>query len=231
MTYRLEYSTWLSDGDRRIIGEKEAKFLRLIKEGCSLSAAATSIGLDGEMAKIIVDEMEANSGTVLVARDIPSLTSEGERLLLEFECRRMRIADQLKHLYQNPVFTVDGIVIQDERILLVKRGNDPFAGMYALPGGYIDHGESAEEAVMREIEEETGLHTEVLDLVGAYTKLGRDPRGHICTLVYRLLIRGGSLRPGDDAAEISFFPFNSLPELAFDHAEIIADILHMYRKS
>ncbi len=133
------------------------------------------------------------------------------------------MADQLRHLYRNPVFGTDGIVIQEDRVLLVRRRNDPFAGSYALPGGFMEVDESAEECVVREVEEETGLRTEVLDLVGAYTRPGRDPRGHICTLAYRLVVRSGSLCAGDDASEAAFFSMEALPELAFDHRDIVTD--------
>lgn len=229
MPYRLEYRTWLSEGGRRLLGEEEANLLRLIREKRSLSAAAEAAGLGAEEAAALLDRTEKGCGLSLVDRREAALTAEGDRLLCELDSRCKRMADQLKHLYRNPVFGVDGIMIQEGRVLLIERGNEPFAGMYALPGGFMDHGETSEEAVVREVEEETGLRTEVLDLVGAYTRPGRDPRGHICTLAYRLIVRGGSLRAGDDAANAAFFPLDSLPALAFDHAGILEDVRLRYR--
>ena len=229
MPYRLEYRAWLSEDGRRLLGEEEAALLRLVREKRSLSSAAMAAGLDVDEATALLDRAEENCGAILVDRREGAVTAEGDRLLCELDSRCNRMADHLKHLYRNPVFGADGIIIQDGGVLLIKRGNEPFAGMYALPGGFMDHGESAEEAAVREVEEETGLRTEVLDLVGAYTRPGRDPRGHICTLAYRLAVRGGKLRAGDDAAEAAFFPLDSLPALAFDHADILEDVRLRYR--
>ena len=225
MPYRLDYSTWLSDGDRRLLGEAEAKLLSLIAESGSLASASAAASLTVDDAAALLERAERCCRTPLTssADGVVRLTAEGERLLQEFECRSRRMADQLRHLYRNPVFGTDGIVIQEDRVLLVRRRNDPFAGSYALPGGFMEVDESAEECVVREVEEETGLRTEVLDLVGAYTRPGRDPRGHICTLAYRLVVRSGSLRAGDDASEAAFFSMEALPELAFDHRDIVTD--------
>ncbi|MGI5960772.1 MAG: NUDIX domain-containing protein [Methanomassiliicoccaceae archaeon] len=230
MPYRLEYRTWLSDGDRRLLGEEEAGLLRLMMGG-SLSVAAKAAGMSVPDAREMIESVGRACGADLVVfeGDTTRLTAEGERLLMEFESRRRRMDDQLRHMYRNPVFGVDGIVIQEGKVLLVRRGKEPFLGKHALPGGFMNVDETAEEAVVREVEEETGLVTEVLDLVGAYTMPGRDPRGHICTLAYRLVVRGGSLRAGDDAAGAAFFPLRSLPDLAFDHRRILEDAMRMYR--
>ena len=230
MPYRLEYRAWLSENGRRLLGEEDAGLLRRIRETRSLTAAAEAAGMGVDEAMAMLDSAEESSGVRLVDRDESSLTAEGDSLLCELDSRCRRMADQLEHLYRNPVFGADGIIIQDGKVLLVKRANEPFAGMYALPGGFMDHGETSEEAAVREVEEETGLRTEVLDLVGAYTRPGRDPRGHICTLAYRLVVRGGGLRAGDDAAEAAFFDLDSLPPLAFDHRRILDDVQLMLSK-
>lgn len=119
--------------------------------------------------------------------------------------------------------TVDGIVIKDGKILLVKRAKDPFKGRWALPGGFVEYGEKMEEAVTREVKEETGLDTRIIRLFGVYSDPERDPRGHTVSIVYCLKISGGKIHGGDDASEVGFFPLSSLPELAFDHADIISD--------
>ncbi len=125
--------------------------------------------------------------------------------------------------YKSPALTVDGIVVEDGKILLIKRGNRPFQGTYALPGGFVDYGETVEDAVKREMVEETGLITEISHLLGVYSDTSRDPRGHTVSLVYVLKVNGGILSAGDDAAETVWFPLNKLPELAFDHAKIVDD--------
>ena len=123
----------------------------------------------------------------------------------------------------SPRVTVDGIILRDKQILLIQRKSQPFKGNWALPGGFVDYGERTEDAVIREIFEETGLKTRVLSLVGVYSDPQRDPRGHTITVVYDLEIMGGTLQHGDDASDAQFFPLNTLPSLSFDHDKIIQD--------
>ncbi len=127
--------------------------------------------------------------------------------------------------YKNPALTVDGIIIIDGKLLLIKRGRDPFKGQYALPGGFVEIGERVEEAVEREAKEETGLDTEVRDLIGVYSAPDRDPRGHTVSVVFYLKVIGGQMKAGDDACDIGLFDLNALPELAFDHSKIIDDYI------
>lgn len=124
-----------------------------------------------------------------------------------------------------PLLTVDGIVFVGSMLVLVRRRNKPFKGQYALPGGFVEPGETVEQAVVREVEEETGLKTRVKKLFGVYSDPQRDPRGHVVTIVYLLDAVGGSLRSGDDAAGIKLFPLSELPKLAFDHEKIIRDFI------
>ena len=131
--------------------------------------------------------------------------------------------------YTSPKLTVDGAVIKDKKILLVKRKNYPFKGSWALPGGFVEYNERVEDAVVREIYEETGLKTKVKNLVGVYSDPKRDPRGHVVTIVYLLESKEDEPRGGDDAAEAKFFDFKSLPSLAFDHDIILKDILKEVR--
>ena len=129
--------------------------------------------------------------------------------------------------YKSPKITVDGIILDEgkKRILLVKRGREPFKGKWALPGGFVEYGERTEDAIVREVLEETGLRTGVLELFGVYSDPDRDPRGHTITIVYILQIIDGRISGGDDAIEAKFFDLNSLPELSFDHEKIIKDFL------
>jgi len=125
--------------------------------------------------------------------------------------------------YKNPMLTVDGIIIKSQQILLIKRKNPPFRGKWALPGGFVNYGEKVEDAVVREISEETGLETKIKRLVGVYSDPKRDPRGHTVTVAYLLEITGGNLKGSDDASDAKFFNLTKLPDLSFDHDKIIKD--------
>ncbi len=126
-------------------------------------------------------------------------------------------------LYQHPRITADGILIQNNKILLVKRKNDPYKEYWALPGGFVEYGETTETAVIREVLEETGLETKIHSLVGVYSDPKRDPRGHTITIAYMLDYVKGSLHSNDDAQDAKFFSLHSLPILAFDHKKIVSD--------
>jgi 8-oxo-dGTP diphosphatase len=137
----------------------------------------------------------------------------------------MMIGDQIENLYRRPSLAADGIVIIEGKLVLIKRGRDPYRGSYALPGGILEYGETMEECVVREVEEETGLQTEILDLVGVYSDPDRDPRGHFVSAVFHLSSIGGDLRSGDDAADVGLFSLDDLPNMAFDHRQIVDDFL------
>lgn len=126
--------------------------------------------------------------------------------------------------YKSPKLTADGAIIKDGKILLIERKNEPFKGKWALPGGFVEYGEKVEDAVVREVNEETGLDTKIIDIVGVYSDPSRDPRGHIVTVVYLLDILDGEIKGSDDAADAKFFDLNDLPKLAFDHNVILKDI-------
>ncbi len=127
-----------------------------------------------------------------------------------------------------PRLTVDGVIIKNKKILLIRRKNEPFKGKWALPGGFVDYGERVEDAVIREIKEETGLDTEIEKLLGVYSDPARDPRGHTISIVYLLSPKKGIAKGGDDAAEAKFFDIEHLPSLAFDHEKIIKDAVHTF---
>lgn len=127
--------------------------------------------------------------------------------------------------YQSPKVTVDGVLFEDLKILLVKRKNPPFQGKWALPGGFVEYGETTESAVKREIREETGLTTRISSLLGVYSNPSRDPRGHTISIVYILAKKDGKVSGGDDAAEAVFHYIDSLPPLSFDHDKIVKDAI------
>jgi len=126
---------------------------------------------------------------------------------------------------RNPRLTVDGVVIRRGHLLLVQRGREPFRGRWALPGGFVEYGETVEAAVVREVREEAGLETRVIRLLGVYSHPERDPRGHTVSVVFLLEVVGGTLRGGDDAARATWFSLDDLPQLAFDHDTIVRDAL------
>lgn len=122
-----------------------------------------------------------------------------------------------------PRLTIDAIIKRkDGSIVLIKRKNDPFKGMHALPGGFVEYGETVEQAVLREVKEETGLEVKILKLLGVYSDPKRDPRGHTVAVAFLCTEIGGELRAGDDAAGASSFKI--IPDkLAFDHRNILKD--------
>ena len=119
-----------------------------------------------------------------------------------------------------PIAT-DCVIIKGNGVLLIKRGHEPFKDMWALPGGFMEDDESAEEACLRETKEETGLDVRIKKLVGVYSEPGRDPR-KVVSIVF-LCEYTGTPKAGDDAKEIGWFEIDRLPELAADHKKIIED--------
>jgi 8-oxo-dGTP diphosphatase len=142
----------------------------------------------------------------------------------------MPVADELDSgSYPRPMLTVDVAVLtaaEVPSVLLVQRDNPPFAGGWALPGGFVDEHERVGDAAPRELAEETGLRVEELQLLGVYDTPGRDPRGWTISVVYVARVPGETaVAGGDDARDARWFVTDRLPELAFDHALIIADAL------
>jgi 8-oxo-dGTP diphosphatase len=119
-------------------------------------------------------------------------------------------------------FACDGILVEDGKILLIKRAKEPELGKWAIPGGRIEEDETAEECLKREFKEETGLDIEIVKLTGIYSEPDRDPR-KIIGAAYIVKRIGGELRAGDDAGEAEWFGLGSMPELAFDHKKIVED--------
>jgi len=126
-----------------------------------------------------------------------------------------------------PPLTVDVVALAGappRGVLLIQRGNDPFAGSWALPGGFVEAGERVLAAASRELFEETALEGDALELLGVYDTPGRDPRGPTVSVVYVLRTADQpAVRGGDDAREARWFALDELPALAFDHAIVIAD--------
>jgi 8-oxo-dGTP diphosphatase len=123
-------------------------------------------------------------------------------------------------------FACDGILIEDGKILLIKRAAEPFKGEWALPGGRIDEGETAEQCLIREMKEETDLEVEPIKLIGIYSDPARDPRGVIAA-AYLIRRLSGEPKGGDDAGEARWFDLGELPPLCTDHKKIVSEALNL----
>ncbi len=131
-----------------------------------------------------------------------------------------------------PPLATDCVVFDKRgRVLLIRRGHPPFQGQYALPGGFVEIGETVEAACRRELKEETDLDVRALRLVGVYSDPKRDPRGHTCAVAYLASVDGGEPRAGDDAAAAEWVEDWRREKLAFDHADILADAATLRARS
>ena len=140
------------------------------------------------------------------------------------------MAEKGKYIYEwpRPMVTVDAVVFDlsegRTRVLLVKRGKEPYKGRWAVPGGFIEMDEELEDAVARELQEETGLTGVPLEQMRTFGRCGRDPRGRQISVAFTGIATAGQdkIRAGDDAAKARWFDIEELPEdMAFDHDEIL----------
>lgn len=127
--------------------------------------------------------------------------------------------------YRNPALTVDIIIIDNDKTVLIKRLNNPYKNHWALPGGFVEYGEKVEDAAVREAKEETGLDVELDELVGVYSDPNRDPRGHTVTIAFKAHIVSGELQSDSDAKDAKYVNMDELKkiDLAFDHEDILHD--------
>jgi 8-oxo-dGTP diphosphatase len=116
------------------------------------------------------------------------------------------------------------------RVLLIRRKNAPYKGLLALPGGFVEIGETVEAATRRELIEETGMEAAKLSLVGVYSDPNRDPRGHTCSVAFLTRVKHGKARAGDDAETVEWVGNLRRVELAFDHRKIVADAFKLMKK-
>lgn len=129
--------------------------------------------------------------------------------------------------YPRPAVSVDMLVLRgaaDQReILLIQRLNEPFSNCWALPGGFLEMDETLEQAARRELAEETGLVAESVRQIRAFSNVDRDPRGRVISVAFLVQLAGDQVPvAADDAKHARWFPVIQLPDLAFDHEQIIA---------
>ncbi|MHA1490740.1 MAG: NUDIX domain-containing protein [Promethearchaeota archaeon] len=125
-----------------------------------------------------------------------------------------------------PSLTVDAVILYNKsNIILIRRKNPPFKGELALPGGFVDVGETVENACIREVCEETSMNVKIIKLIGVFSDPSRDPRGHTVTIAFLCepLTRNEKIKAQDDAASLEVVPLSKITslKLAFDHEDII----------
>ena len=134
--------------------------------------------------------------------------------------------------YPRPALTADMVVIakgSTPEVLLIQRGDDPYKGQWAFPGGFMEMDETTEQCAIRELKEETGLELSELHQIGAYSKVDRDPRGRTVTVAYLAVVDSTIAVEGqDDAAKAEWWPLTTPPPLAFDHEDILKDAKALY---
>ena len=234
VAYEVDCQPCLRKEGKEVIGPQGAAILRSIANGSSLTRTAKALNISARKARERIRQMEAADGSQLISNRKGSalkLSEQGARLLDIYENHSSAIEEQVRRRFKNPILTVDGILVLEDGIVLVRRGKEPGKGLLALPGGIVEYGETVEQAVRREFLEETGLKTEVVRLLGVYSDPGRDPRGHFISLVFQLRGKGGKLRGGDDAADALVLPIEEARSLAFDHESMIRDFLQTEHES
>lgn len=163
-------------------------------------------------------EVVTAQGTYKLSPEIKDTPKPGFNYAFEIQ------DDQITQLMS---LTVDNVITDGDSILLIKRARDPFAGHWALPGGFIDPGETPEQAAKRELQEETGVDISgvKMSFIGKFDKPHRDPRlAHVISYAYQAQIPRQAAQAGDDASAAQWVDLKKLPgmKLAFDHADIIA---------
>lgn len=133
------------------------------------------------------------------------------------------------YAYQYPrsSVTADAVLFAEKEgqmyVLLIQRGNEPYKGCWAFPGGFLEMDETVARCAERELKEETGIVLTGMQLVGIYSDVERDPRGRVITAAYAAMTTMPVATAADDAAAAKWWPLNELPPLAFDHDKILAD--------
>lgn len=139
-----------------------------------------------------------------------------------------------QYKYEHPAVTTDCVIFTYEdwklKVLLVRRGGEPYKGEWALPGGFLRNDETVKEGALRELREETGLAASAIGELGVFSDPDRDPRERVITIAFYALVKPADVIGGDDADEAAWFSIDDLPPLAFDHADILKAALDRLKK-
>ena len=139
-----------------------------------------------------------------------------------------------QYKYEHMAVTTDCVIFTYEdwklKVLLVRRGAEPYKGQWAFPGGFLKMDETAREGALRELREETALEPSAIGQLGVFSDVDRDPRERVITIAWYALVKPSEVVGGDDAAEAAWFPVDALPPLAFDHREIFETAMEQLRR-
>ena len=139
-----------------------------------------------------------------------------------------------QYKYEHPAVTTDCVIFTYEdwklKVLLVRRGGEPYKGEWALPGGFLRNDETAKDGALRELREETGLAAAAIGELGVFSDPGRDPRERVITIAFYALVKPSEVVGGDDADEAAWFSIDALPPLAFDHDKILDAAMERLRR-
>ena len=139
-----------------------------------------------------------------------------------------------QYRYEHMAVTTDCVIFTFEerqlKVLLIRRGGEPYKGQWAFPGGFLRLNESAKEGALRELREETSLTPSAIEQLGVFSDVNRDPRERVITIAWYALVRPSDVLGGDDADEARWFPVNNLPPLAFDHSQIFTAAMERLRR-
>lgn len=139
-----------------------------------------------------------------------------------------------QYRYEHMAVTTDCVIFTFEerqlKVLLIRRGGEPYKGQWAFPGGFLRLNESAKEGALRELREETSLTPSAIEQLGVFSDVNRDPRERVITIAWYALVRPSDVLGGDDADEARWFPVNHLPPLAFDHSQIFTAAMERLRR-
>jgi 8-oxo-dGTP diphosphatase len=233
--YKPQVRVWLNKKDNFVVSQGRVRLLKLIDQTGSLREAAKLMKMSYRYAWGIVQKINQAAGNKVVisvrgGKDggNTTLTDIGQKILKEYDIQVNAIEKVIKY-GPRPGVAVDGMIFIGNKLVLIRRKNQPYKGKLALPGGFVEYNETTENAITREIQEELGVKTKIKKLVGVYSEPDRDPRGHVVSVVYELQIMEGKLKAGDDAASFELVPLKKLfkiqSDLAFDHDIIINEII------